>query len=592
MIPETRSSLRALVRTLLPEARPHWRGLAVAYLLELATVLTGVLAPWPLKLIIDHSLEHRPLPGWLAPLDPFLSPTTQVLWLTTVFVAVVALGAMTTARSRVTLARVRERLAVALRDRMLGHLQLLPPTIRVAHKSGELVLRLVGDVDLVVKLLTRTLPLLFRFVATALFTILALLWLAPREALLIVGLLPGLCLLVLRYGPRITAAARRKRRREGEVAGLAQEIIRGLPVMQALGSDRQARARFAELNSASLRAGVEETRLSAHLEWSLEAARGVAVGLVTGGGALLALGGVLTVGELTVLAAYVAQLLRPIDKVNDLAEATSRGVAAAERMAALLAQTPLVVDAPGAITLDGTRGVVELRDVTFGYPDTPSRAEAVLRGVTMTLHPGQLTVLIGRSGAGKSTILSLLVRLFDPTSGTILLDGRPLPAIAVRSLRAQIGIMTQDLHLLAGSLRETLAPHDRAVHDDALWQALELVAMAEFIRGLPHGLNTHLGEDGLNLSGGQRQRLSLARALLLDRPILLLDEPLANVDEISARVILAAIARVKQDRTCLAITHEPLLLDHADQVYRLHDGALLAETPQPRERAGAARQTA
>jgi len=436
------------------------------------------------------------------------------------------------------------------------------------------------------------LPLLFRFVATALFTIVALLWLAPREALLIVGLLPGLCLLVLRYGPRITSAARRKRRREGEVAGLAQEIIRGLPVIQALGSDRQVRARFAELNAGSLRAGVEETRLSARLEWSLEAARGLAIGIVTGGGALLVLGGILTVGELTVLAAYAAQLLKPIDKVNDLAESVSRGVAAAERMTALLGQTALVLDAPGAATLEGSRGLVELREVVFGYPDPHGRSVAVLRGASMTLRPGRLTVLIGRSGAGKSTILSLLVRLFDPTSGEILLDGRPLPTITLRSLRSQIAIMTQDLHLLAGSLRETLTPPDRSAPDAAVWQVLELVAMAEFVRGLPHGLDTQLGEDGLNLSGGQRQRLSLARALLLDRPILLLDEPLANVDEISARLILAAIARVKQERTCLAITHEPMLLEHADQVYRLDDGVLRCETPQTLERPGLARQRA
>ncbi len=592
MIPDTRADLATLARAFLPDARPHAGPLIKAYLLELTAILTGVLAPWPLKLIIDHGLQHQPLPAWLAGLDVIFVPAGQIVALSSAFVGLMVLGAAAAAMSRVTLAQVRERLAVALRDRMLGHLQTLPPTIRVSHKSGELVLRLVGDVDLVVKLLTRTLPLLFRFVATGVFTIVAMLWLAPREAFLVVGLLPALCLLVLRYGPRITAAARRKRRREGEVAGLAQEIIRGLPVIQALGGDRQVRARFADLNAASLRAGVEETRLSARLEWSLEGARGLAIGVVTGGGALLALGGILTVGELTVLAAYVAQLLKPIDKANDLAEATSRGVAAAERMSALLAQAPLVTDRPGALVLEQVRGVVELRDVGFGYPDPQGRSVAVLRGASMTLHPGRLTVLIGRSGAGKSTILSLLVRLFDPTAGEIRLDGHPLPLIALRSLRSQIAIMTQDLHLLAGSLRDALAPPDQSVADDALWQVLELVAMADFVRGLPNGLDTHLGEDGLNLSGGQRQRLSLGRALLLDRPILLLDEPLANVDEISARVILAAIARVKRERTCLAITHEPLLLDHADQVYRLEGGALCADTPASRQRPGVVRHTA
>lgn len=589
---DARWSLGGLGRTLLPQLEPYWRRLAAAYLLELGAVLTGMLAPWPLKLIIDHALQHQPLPAWLVPLDSLLAPRGQILALSAGFVGLMGLGAAATAASRVSLARVRERLAVGLRDRMLGHLQTLPPTIRVSHKSGELVLRLVGDVDLVVKLMTRTLPLLFRFLVTGMFTILALAWLAPREAVFILGLVPGLSLLVRRYGPRITAAARRKRRREGEVAGLAQEIVRGLPVIQALGADRQVRERFATVNAASLRAGVAETRVSARLECTLESARGLALGVVTGGGALVVAGGGMTVGALTVLAAYVAQLLKPIDKVNDLAEATSRGVAAAERMASLLALRPLVLDAPGATALQARGGVLQLRDVVFGYPDPHGRSSAVLRGASMTLSPGQLTVLIGRSGAGKSTVLSLLVRLFDPTSGEILLDGRPFRTITLASLRAQFAIMTQDLHLLAGTLQDTLTPHAGAVSTDAVWRALELVAMADFVRGLPQGLETPLGEDGLNLSGGQRQRLSLARALLLDRPILLLDEPLANVDERSARVILGALQRIKQERTCLAITHEPMLLEHADQVYRLEDGLLHPEGPAARGRPDSVRQIA
>lgn len=218
--------------------------------------------------------------------------------------------------------------------------------------------------------------------------------------------------------------------------------------------------------------------------------------------------------------------------------------------------------------------MIELRDVCFEYA---GRRAPVLRGVNLRLEPGRLALLVGRSGAGKSTLLSLLIRLFDPTSGTILLDGCPLPAIAIRSLRNQISMMSQDTHLFAGSLRQALIPDGAAVDDARVWESLTLVAMDEFVRALPERLDTAIGEDGVNLSGGQRQRLSLARAFLLDRPILFLDEPTSNIDAASEALIARALDRIRVGRTCLAITHRLTLFDHADVVYHLEDGRIVEQ---------------
>ena len=213
-----------------------------------------------------------------------------------------------------------------------------------------------------------------------------------------------------------------------------------------------------------------------------------------------------------------------------------------------------------------------LRDVWFAYED---RKRPVLNGVNLRLQPGELTVLVGVSGAGKSTLFSLLVRLFDPTRGEILLDGRPLPSIRLRSLRDQFAILSQDTHLFAGTIRSVLGPRDRPAGDGELWRALELVALDRFVREAPEQLDTPLGEDGVNLSGGQRRRLALARAFLLRRPILLLDEPLANVDAESAAVILDAIDELRETCTCFAVTHEASLAARADRVYRLVEGRLV-----------------
>jgi len=345
-------------------------------------------------------------------------------------------------------------------------------------------------------------------------------------------------------------------------------------VIQALGGNDHARERFRRLNANSLEAGVAETRVAAQMERTIRLAHGVATALLIAGGALLVLKGQLTLGALTVLASYLTQLLKPVERLNDLAETTSKGMAAGERLLALLGQRPAIHDRPDAVAIDRSRGLLELRDVCFEYAGR--RHAPVLRGVNLKLVPGELAVLVGASGAGKSTLLSLLVRLFDPTSGQILLDGRPLPSITVRSLRQQIALMAQDTHLFAGSLREALTPTGEKLADKDVWKALAFVAMEDFVRAIPGTLDAMLGEDGVNLSGGQRQRLSLARALLLDRPILLLDEPTSNVDADSEAVIASALGRMREGRTCLAITHRLSLFDHADVVYRLEDGRLVA----------------
>jgi ATP-binding cassette subfamily B protein len=567
--------LRRLVRAFWPDLWAHRRLLTSAYAFRLISVGAAVLSPWPLKVIIDNVIGARPLPGTLRGWAEGATPEAIVLWMTALFLSVTIVGAVTGSLEKNSSARVRERLTLDLRDRLLAHLQTLPPTFRTTNRSGELVLRLVDDSDLFVRILTKTLPLLFQHISTVLMILVVMLWLDLRLAALGLFLVPALALIIRRYSRRLWAASRDKRRHEGKVSGLAQEIIRGLPVIQALGGERHTRARFVRVNRKRLKAGVEETRVAVRMEQAMQITQGLALALTTCVGALLVLRRQLTVGELTVFVAYVSQLLKPVEKLNDLTETAGRGFAGGERLLSLLEHSPLVKDDPRATAIARSRGVVEFRNVWFAYPDEEERQTFVLSGVNMRLEPGRLSVLVGSSGAGKSTIMSLLVRLFDPSSGDILLDGRPLREITLQSLRAQIAIMTQDTHLFSGSLRRALMPDGARIEDERLWEALALVALEDFVRGLPDKLETRLGEDALNLSGGQRQRLSLARAFLMDRPILLLDEPLANVDEDSAAVILAALDRMCADRTCLAITHQAQLLDHADVVYRLDAGRVL-----------------
>jgi ATP-binding cassette subfamily B protein len=574
--------LRQVLRTFGPDLLAQRGAFVRANVYNLVAVVGNALAPWPLKWIIDGLLDGAPAAtSWPAAFGG-LGRETSILVLGAVFLALALGSAVAEAGTGVITAAIRERLATAVRDRMLAHLLTLPPTIRTTHRSGELVLRVVGDVEQFTRLWTKTLPLLLKFAATTLLTVAGIAWLSPMLGLACLAALPVLVRLVRHHGRRVAESSRSRRRREGEVAAVAQEIVRGLPVIQALGTADGAQRRFSTVSLAGLRAGVVAAEAAAGLERSFGIARALVTAGVTVGGALLVVRGWLSVGELTVLSAYVAQLVRPVDKVNDLTEAVSKGLVAGERLQRFLAEAPVVVDAPDALTLTRAQGRIELDDVWFSYPAHGDARPPVLRGVTLTLEPGRLTVLLGQSGAGKSTLISLLLRLFDPTSGTVRLDGQPLDRLALRSLRAQFAVMTQDLHLFSGTLRQALTADVGEVGDARILEALRFVALDAFVAALPAGLDTPLGEDGANLSGGQRQRLSLARAFLLDRPILLLDEPLANVDAESARVILAALARLRAGRTCVAITHESTLVAHADVVYQLAGGTIALA---PRRRA-------
>lgn len=587
--------LRALIGAFGPDLWALRRRFLLANGITLVAIAAGAVSPWPLKLIIDTLVDGTRSASLFATLNTTLTaitgatrlpdlngPEALVLILGATYVVLAVVFALAESGDGIVSAQIKERLSYAVRDRVVAHLQSLPPTIRMKHRSGELVLRLVGDVDQFTRLWTKTLPLLARYAVTTVVTVAIIAWLSPAIGLGCLVTLPLLLALVRYYGRQVASTSRAKRKREGEVSATAQEIVRGLPVIQALGATGAARQRFGRVSAASLSAGVTASRAAARLERSFELARGVAIAVVTAGGAFLVLRGWLTVGELTVLSAYVTQLVRPIDKINDLTEALSRGFVAGERLLALLAEQPLVSDRPGARVLGRASGHLELRDVWFSYPVEGPRRPLVLRGVNITCTPGTLTALVGQSGAGKSTITSLLVRLFDPAAGQILIDGQPITDFTLPSLRAQFAVMTQDLHLFSGTLREALtvdvALKDAASDDARIWQALSQVAMDDVVRALPAGLDSAIGEDGLNLSGGQRQRLSLARAFLLDRPFLLLDEPLANVDAVSARVILDALDRLRVGRTCLAITHESALVDHADVVYRLAAGTVRRES--------------
>ncbi|MEZ5666125.1 MAG: ABC transporter ATP-binding protein [Alphaproteobacteria bacterium] len=552
--------------------RHRWRMVA-AYGCGLMAILATLAAPWPLKLIIDNVLGTAPAPAWLQAMAAGTTDTMIVIALSGALLAIGVIGTVFAGLEQYVNARNVERLTLEIRDRLLRHVQRLPLAYRTSDQSGEIGLRLVDDVAQFVRLLCKSAPTAIRQLMTAVAALAALLWLQPLFGLLGLIIIVIISVLTRRFARPLQRASKVKRRCEGAVAGIAQEIVRGLPSAMALSAEQKIRQRFVEANTLSLEAGVQEARRAVSMERTLEIVKAIGGALILCGGALLVLRGQMTVGDLTVGIAYLANLMRPMAKVNEMASSISRGLARGEQLAALLDRTPEIVDASDALGLDRARGHIEFRGVGFGYRAANSDAPptAVLQDVSLSVAPGEFVVAVGPSGAGKSTLLHLLLRFYDPTQGEILLDGIPIHRIRVRDLRAQFAPMLQETHLFSGTIREALLPALRDADDDEIWSALEKVRMAEFVAATPGGLDASLAENGINLSGGQRARLSLARALLTEAPILLLDEPLANVDPYSQDAIVDALAGLRGRRTCVAVTHQPALTRLADHVIEIEN---------------------
>ena len=555
-----------------------------AYTLSLMAAGAIVLLPWPLKLIIDYVLVGNPLPeslDWMQQIlagfgkfDVESSAKNLTLLFAGAYAFIALSAALLSAADRLIGVRIREKLVLRCRIRVLQRLHGLTLPMLSNYRKGDLVFRISGDVYQFVRLLTKTIPIIFRHTALSVFTLSIMFWIEPRLALVgivIVGLMTGI---VLYFGARLHTASRDKRSNEGDVAGLSQEIVKAIPTVQVLGLEGYTEKRFYNVNKKSLAAGVKQVQVAVNMERAMQIINGIAVALIMGNCAQFVINGQLTLGDMTVFIAYIVQLLKPVEKINELALAVSRGISRGERLASLFAEIPEVDSYSESVPDIQCTGFIEFRSVMFAYSGHRPNS-ILLNDINFSLSKGQLVLFTGPSGSGKSTLISLLLRQLDPLSGQILLDGRPTSQYSMRSWRNQFGVMLQQHDLFAGTIRDLLWIKELPADDALIWQVLTLVDLDGYVRQLPHGLDADLAEDGINLSGGQRARFSLARTLLLDRPILVLDEPLANIDAKSQSIILNALEKIRSSKTCLVISHQSAISKRADKVYVLESGQLI-----------------
>jgi ATP-binding cassette, subfamily B, bacterial len=553
----------ALYRRILADARPFWGHLAAIFFLSLLSTPLALLVPVPLQLVVDSVIGSRPLQHWVGALLPgrlATSPEWLLAIAASLLVVVTVLQQLEGFASWVLQLATGERLVLAARARLFQHVQrlsllyhgtrdLADPLYRIQHDAPAVQYMLVGGL----------VPL-----ATSVAMLAGMMYVTARidGELALVALLVSPALLALGSVYRRGARDRWAEVKESETAALAvvQETLASIRVVKAFGQEDRESDRFVRKATTAmaeqLRLVFAETRFG--LLVALTLAAGTAAVLLVGTRHVRA--GTLTLGSLLLVMAYLAQLYRPLETISKKLGTIQAALASAQRVFAIHDESPDVVDRVGAHPLGRAAGHVTLRDVSFAYGD----GRRVLEHVSLDVPAGTSVGIAGPTGAGKTTLLSLLARLFDPISGQVLLDGTDLRDYRLRDLRDQFAVVLQEPVLFSTTVGENIAYGRPGASRAEIVAAAHAAGAHDFIRALPAGYDTAVGDRGMTLSGGERQRICLARAFLKDAPILILDEPTSAVDMQSEAIILAAMQRLMQGRTTFMVAHRVHTLDICD----------------------------
>lgn len=535
-------------------------------------VFARLLEPWPLKIIFDHLLVSDP---GAAPLNiPFLATTnssTLLVIATLAIVSIAGLQAMAAYISLVGMSLAASRIITEIRADLYAHLQRLSLSFHYKAKGGDLLTRITSDIDRLRDVtVTAVVPLLVNTV-TLVGMVGVMFWIDWELALISLAVLPLFIVSSLKITKRIHRVAREQRQHEGAMAATASEAIGAIKVVQALSLEEMLEDLFSRDNEKSLEEVARTQQLSAGLQRTVEVLVAVATALVLWRGVHLIMQGSATPGDLLVFISYLKTAFRPTRQLAKHIAMISKATASGERIIDLLDIVPDVRDQRGAIVAPPFHGHVRFQNVCFGYElDKP-----ILDRVSVEVQPGQRVALVGPSGGGKSTLVSLLLRLYDPLAGHILIDRRDLRDYKLSSLRRQISIVLQDSILFGVSVRDNIAYGCLGASDEQIEAAARLANAHDFIMALPEGYDTLLGERGATLSGGQRQRIAIARAAIRQAPIVILDEPTVGLDNENEHTVNEALRRLMRNCTTFLITHDLRAATDADLILYIEKGRIL-----------------
>ena len=552
---------------------PYWLPLTLGSLVVIGEILADLAQPWPLKFIVDGAIGGKSQHDWLGQLvvGPDPNPSAILLRALIALATLVALSAACDFASGWLMNSAGQRLMLDIRLALFSHVQRLSLTYHDQQRVGDLVSRVMTDIDRIQDMLVAAFDTLIpnSFMLGGLAIVMVLI--DPGFGLLALLIAPLLFIVTYRYTRGIQQASRRVREAESSVAAVASETLAAIRTVQAYGREEHEDRRFALLNGESLGAGLITIKLKAAFTPVVDLVLLVGTILVTYLGVHRVLNGAMTLGLLLVFLAYVKSLYKPMRSLSKLAYLVSRGTVSAERVGEVLEAQQFLPERVDARVVSRLTGIVELRDVSFRYQaDRPF----VLRDLSLRIESGEKIGIIGPTGAGKSTLVGLMMRFYDPERGMVLLDGMDVRDLKIASVRRQVSLLLQEPILFQGSILDNIRYGDPDAPIERVREVADAANVTEFLDRLPEGILTQVSERGGNLSGGQRQRVAIARAMLRDAPILILDEPTTGLDGHAEQLVLEGLRRLSNGKTTIVISHANAPLVGVNRVLRIENGAV------------------
>jgi ATP-binding cassette subfamily B protein len=568
---------------LLREARPYRRHIAGLFALSLLSSLFVLLTPLPLAIAVDSVVGDHPLPGFIAVFVPDGledSQTGVLLVAAGLFLLIPLMKQVQQFGNLVLSTYAGEKLLLGFRSRLFRHAERLSLAYHDARGTSDSTYRIQYDATAIQSIaITALIPF---FTATV--TVVGMIYVTARInwqlALVSLAIVPVLVLATMVYRKRLRKQWHDAKRLESSALSVVQESLEALRVVKAFGREDHARDRFADRSAESVRAKIGLSYLEGRFGILVGATIGLGMATVLFIGTRKVLAGAMTLGELVLVIGYLEQLYEPLKTASRKVGTLQSSLASAERVYALLDEPPDFVDPPNARGLERAAGAVEFRNVSFAYEDR----NRVLEDVSFNVTPGTRVGIAGTTGAGKTTLVSLLTRFYEPSSGQILVDGVDLREYKLEDLRNQFAIVLQEPVLFSASIAENIAYARPGADKDDIVAAARAAGAHDFIAALPDGYDTPVGERGVRLSGGERQRIALARAFLKDAPILILDEPTSSVDARTEEQILEAMKLLMRGRTAFMIAHRTSTLEICDVRIQVEDGGVSGDSVEPRRR--------
>ena len=564
------SSLRRVLVRVSPHLRRQRGTITVAFVALFAEVALRLLEPWPLKFIFDLITGYGPEES-AGSVIPWSDPTFVLVSCAVAIPVIAGLRALVSHWSTVGFALVGNRVLTDLRADLYRHLTSLSLSFHSRARKGDLIVRIIGDVGLLKDATVTALLPLFAHSVVLVGMLGVMFWLNWQLTLTALVVAPLFWLITQQLTRRIHKVSRKQRKRESAIAATAAESIGAIRVVQSLSLQKSFARIFSRQNEKSFKEGVQGKRLASRLERSVDFLVGITTGLVAAYGAYFVLIDRLTPGDLLVFVTYLRRCFRPLRDFAKYSARLAKAAAAGERVLEVLERPTEVQDLPGARPAPDFKGAVTFESVAFGYrTDQP-----VLEGLSFRIAPGQSVAVVGRAGTGKSTLMSLILRLHDPSTGRVLIDDSDVREWTIESLRRRMSIVLQDPVLFAGTVRENIAYGREGASDREIEGAAAFVGIDRFVEGLPEGYDTEVGERGMTLSTGQCQLIAAARAAIRDAPILLFDEPTAALDGENARSVNEALDRLARGRTTFLVTHDLERARQTDLILHLGRGRIL-----------------